>query len=615
MHDSKRKPRFYVNPISGKVIKSTGELFKRLRGDKIKLDKDRCLYNAESAARCLRRIEILYPDVVYPPSSMKTIPKTYKTGRTRGFIVNNLYVVAIILKSGEIQKLRKPIRTDISMIPRVKDPMQSIPNVVRTSSIVSDETQKEVEDQLDHDELLGYPESTTLIYNPAQNDFIPVNRKTTHQEDLDLIGSINDTLVPHALPPIVQDGKVAGVITKDDQIVGVVDVNNNVSKLAEPIAKSDILEPSTPTNQMPPIRTTRFLPLKSRQTKKPETLDDSSKTSTTQSDTESKSDVSSMTSFLGTWFGPQKEEKVDNEKKTFSQSEPETVITQTTQTETEPISTYDPDQTKSIGTESNDNETIRPVSTAVKETEPDNITTGTELTTQTEPVSTQTATESIGTETESKGNESIDNETIRPVSTVVKETEPDNITTGTELTTQTEPVSIQPATESIGTETEPITTETELVSTETEPITTETGLVSTETESIGTETESIGTETESIGTETESIGTETESIGTETTTDSEEESTKLNIPEIKAEDLKETFNEQVAMTSGETSKVLKELKCIDGEQLDANKTRCLPCSEYNLVWDPLYKMCKISLKPPSNDVIIVNERDDIIGYM
>ena len=69
------------------------------------------------------------------------------------------------------------------------------------------------------------------------------------------------------------------------------------------------------------------------------------------------------------------------------------------------------------------------------------------------------------------------------------------------------------------------------------------------------------------------------------------------------------------MTSGETSKVLKELKCIDGEQLDANKTRCLPCSEYNLVWDPLYKMCKISLKPPSNDVIIVNERDDIIGYM
>jgi hypothetical protein len=152
--------------------------------------------------------------------------------------------------------------------------------------------------------------------------------------------------------------------------------------------------------------------------------------------------------------------------------------------------------------------------------------------------------------------------------------------------------------------------------------------VSTDVSSIGTTTDA-STDVSSIGTETTSdVSTDVSSIGTETTSDAstdlssndvEEDARKTidiaGVPEMKVENLGQVFVEQAPISQEETNKIKDELKCIDGQQFDVNTNRCLPCTEYNLVWDPIYKMCKISLTLPSKDVIIVNEKDDIIGYM
>jgi hypothetical protein len=47
------KSHYYINPISGRVIKSTGKLYKELKKKRFKTDKDACLYNITSAKRCI----------------------------------------------------------------------------------------------------------------------------------------------------------------------------------------------------------------------------------------------------------------------------------------------------------------------------------------------------------------------------------------------------------------------------------------------------------------------------------------------------------------------------------------------------------------------------------
>ena len=51
--DWKKPPRFYLNPITGRLIKSTGRVYKRLKQDSILISRDKCMYNNKSAQHCL----------------------------------------------------------------------------------------------------------------------------------------------------------------------------------------------------------------------------------------------------------------------------------------------------------------------------------------------------------------------------------------------------------------------------------------------------------------------------------------------------------------------------------------------------------------------------------
>ena len=81
----------------------------------------------------------------------------------------------------------------------------------------------------------------------------------------------------------------------------------------------------------------------------------------------------------------------------------------------------------------------------------------------------------------------------------------------------------------------------------------------------------------------------------------------------------------------ETDEIIKGLQCLDGEQLDPNENRCLPCTHYGLVWDPEHKVCKTMLKEEIlkeqdknllSDGFILNkldiisdEKGNVVGYL
>ena len=108
--DWKKPPRFYLNPITGRLIKSTGRVYKRLKQDSILISRDKCMYNNKSAQHCLIKLLTLYPNV-YPPSNFIKIPKTHKRGSIRAFIKDprKKYLV------GYINKFGKPFRFQLSL--------------------------------------------------------------------------------------------------------------------------------------------------------------------------------------------------------------------------------------------------------------------------------------------------------------------------------------------------------------------------------------------------------------------------------------------------------------------------------------------------------------------
>ena len=80
-----------------------------------------------------------------------------------------------------------------------------------------------------------------------------------------------------------------------------------------------------------------------------------------------------------------------------------------------------------------------------------------------------------------------------------------------------------------------------------------------------------------------------------------------------------------------TQEIIKEIQCLSGEQLDPMENRCLPCSHYNLVWDPENKVCKTMLKEDISKEqekelllsglvlnkldLVSDDKNNIIGYL
>ena len=227
-------PKFYISPYSGRVIKSSGKLFHQLQDEGFIVDKHKCFYNIKTAERCLNKLLTLYPYIAYPPSRFIAIPRTYQKGPARAFVCDNENnVVGIVDKTGTLKQLQTPVpKQDNSL--EVKDPLNVLPSVLPKKEIIDEETQTEVEKQLQEKEE---PPQVSIIYNPVQDDFIPINKETNVEEQKEIIQVVNQELVPLQLPPIKEDGNVSGAIVNKDstQLLGIIDTSNQIKAFREPI--------------------------------------------------------------------------------------------------------------------------------------------------------------------------------------------------------------------------------------------------------------------------------------------------------------------------------------------------------------------------------------------
>ena len=227
-------PKFYISPYSGRVIKSSGKLFHQLQDEGFIVDKHKCFYNIKTAERCLNKLLTLYPYIAYPPSRFIGIPRTYEKGPARAYVCDNeKNVVGIVDKTGTLKQLQTPVpKQDNSL--EVKDPLNVLPSVLPKKDIVDEETQTEVEKQLQEKEE---PPQVSIIYNPVQDDFIPINKETNVEEQKEIIQVVNQELVPLQLPPIKEDGNVSGAIVNKDstQLLGIIDTSNQIKAFREPI--------------------------------------------------------------------------------------------------------------------------------------------------------------------------------------------------------------------------------------------------------------------------------------------------------------------------------------------------------------------------------------------
>ena len=96
-------------------------------------------------------------------------------------------------------------------------------------------------------------------------------------------------------------------------------------------------------------------------------------------------------------------------------------------------------------------------------------------------------------------------------------------------------------------------------------------------------------------------------------------------------DLEKSIVDAPVLTEKEGDHIIRQIQCLEGEQLDPNENRCLPCTHYNLVWDTEHKVCKPMLKEEiikeqekhlltdgmiiNNLNLISDQKNNIIGYI
>ena len=235
MLDWKKQPRFYLNPTTGRLIKSTGRVYTKLKKDSILMLRDKCLYNPKSAQRCLTKLLTLYPNV-YPPSNFIKIPKTHKRVSIRAFIKDprKKYLVGYINKFGKPFRLRRPIITK-KKVPIVFDYHNVLHKIITNKNCITENTQKRVEKQIKAGILLNTIENTIILFNPIQNDFIPINKTINQDEIKSVIKMINNKLIPHELQPITVNLNISAIIIEDNKIIGFVDKYNQLKRFTTPI--------------------------------------------------------------------------------------------------------------------------------------------------------------------------------------------------------------------------------------------------------------------------------------------------------------------------------------------------------------------------------------------
>lgn len=244
-------PRFYINPVTGRLIKSSGKIYNELKQiqkeeTKFSIEKHKCLYNVKSAERCLTKILKLYPNVVYPPSSFIEIPKTFRHKNIRAFIQDkktNAFI-GYIDKTGSKFKLYKPIKYDNNNnIPVVYDNYNVLSNIVDKIDPISFDEQLHLEkDLIIQKREKEYNNNNNqkdviLLFNPLKNDFIPINTTMDTVELENILKIFNRELLPQQLPPINHNSNssLSGFVKDETYIYGIVDTNNSIKRFKNPI--------------------------------------------------------------------------------------------------------------------------------------------------------------------------------------------------------------------------------------------------------------------------------------------------------------------------------------------------------------------------------------------
>ena len=228
------RPKFYINPLTSRMIKSTARTFKKLKRDKYVIDKHKCLYNIKSAEGCFNKLLKLYPDIVYPSSNFIDIPKTYKRGSVRAFIGDKKKLRGYVDKTGKTYRLKKSIYKNKG-VPVVKDFTDNLKNIVDKLPQVDDIQQKIVEDQLKYDKPIKQLDDINIIFNPLQNDFISVNQKLNNQEMENILEIVNGELIPNKLLPISKSFDFSGIIKDNEKLYGLIDTSNQIKRFDKPI--------------------------------------------------------------------------------------------------------------------------------------------------------------------------------------------------------------------------------------------------------------------------------------------------------------------------------------------------------------------------------------------
>uniref|UniRef100_A0A6C0E0I2 Uncharacterized protein n=1 Tax=viral metagenome TaxID=1070528 RepID=A0A6C0E0I2_9ZZZZ len=227
--------KYYMSPLSGRVIKSTSKVYKDLKENGYIVDKHKCLYDVKSAQRCIERLLSLYPNVVFP-SKLTDIPKTYKDTKVRYFISNKRgdKIIGYIDKKGKIYKFRKLLEKPRHNVLLVKDYSFLLEKVVEISPQPLDLDEKEAVLVLRNKQTVTNTTDVAL-YNPVQNDFVYLSGILKESEHINLLTHINNMLVPTTLPPIKKNGKVAGLAVHKNKVLGAVTTDNKLVKLKEPL--------------------------------------------------------------------------------------------------------------------------------------------------------------------------------------------------------------------------------------------------------------------------------------------------------------------------------------------------------------------------------------------
>jgi hypothetical protein len=579
------EPKFYISPYSGRVIKSSGRLYNQLKEEGFIVDKHRCFYNIQTAQKCLNRLISLYP-YLYPPSNFIGIPKTYDKGPARAFVCDTKKrdsIIGIVDKSGNLKQLQSPIESPSSPL-QVKDPLNVLPSVLPKKEIVDKETQTAVEKQLKEEEQPNA--NVSIIYNPVQDDFIPVNKETTVAEQKEILQALNEELIPLQLPPIKEDGNVSGAVVNEDatKLLGIVDTSNEIKAFREPI---DLVKQDEKTEELSDtegedsievgtdIETEGELDIESVELDS-ESDDDSELIDVkTESETESELD--------------DKSESIDVKTESETESETDESIDVKTESETESKSD---DENESIDgkTESETNSETKSESIDVKtesetESELDDKSESIDVKTESETES-ETKSESIDVKTESDTKSELESETID----VKIESETDS-----ESDDKIESVDVIVDNETKG--------ETEVVP----EVDSETEVVP---ETIKAE---VVPETIKVDSETEATKVDIETVEkTDDTTPKMETLTMEGIPTVVVDQSEVEKAEKIPPESEE--EVMKQLdaKCLEGEQYDVNTKRCLPCTYYNLTWNSETKKCRVDLK---RNVVVTDGNGNIVGYL